>query len=150
MKKKFPKLARKSRDLLRVEPQPTSLYVLAACSVICWKQGGKNPDLASWCCRQTLSDEIPADVSPTSTAPELSHGNVQGDKANILKSGSCILRGREGNLANVIFFFHFFVKYRETMENAGFNRVLPSFELLASFKCCLTAFSCLFLHVKRA
>lgn len=69
--------------------------------------GGKNPDLASWCCRQTLSDEIPADVSPTSTAPELSHGNVQGDKANTVKGGSCILRGREGNLANVIFFFIF-------------------------------------------
>lgn len=32
------------------------------------------------------------------------------------------------------------------MENAGFNRVLPSLELLTSFKCCLTlflAFSCM-------
>lgn len=63
--------------------------------------GKKNPDLASWCCRQILSDEIPVDISPASTAPELSHGNVQGDKTNILKGGSSILRSREGNLDNV-------------------------------------------------
>lgn len=77
----------------------------------------KNPDLASWCCRQILSDEIPVDTSPTLTDPEVSHGNAHGDKMHILNGGPSILRGRDENLANVFFFF--VESFRQMMENAG-------------------------------
>lgn len=98
--------------------------------------GKKYPDLASWCCRQILSDEIPIDTSPTSTAPELSHGNVQGDKTNILKGGSSILRGREGNLANVFFFFFSLWSFSEKQWKilVPTDRILSFLEFLTSFK----------------
>lgn len=85
--------------------------------------GKKYPDLASWCCRQILSDEIPIDTSPTSTAPELSHGNVQGDKTNILKGGSSILRGREGNLANVFFFSFLYGVFQRNNGKSWFQQI---------------------------